>query len=166
MSAYVDLCAAVARVVGGTFQTTNADQSGWYSGRDAGDATGVAGLTGCWWPVPDVLPSAPVAMVIPGSSKLLLPFPIQGQKQLQSEIHVRVMVGHAPLPTMMLLVAGFHDLVPAIFDTHMQLFGSANVLAASCDGPDFLEVEWGGNTYAAAEFVIRVMRDLPVTYAA
>ena len=41
---------------------------------------------------------------------------------------------------------------------------TATVLTASCDGPQFLEVEWGGSAYAALEFVIGVERSIPVTY--
>jgi len=104
-------------------------------------------------------------VIIPGNAKLLMPYPTQGHKELEDTVHVRVMVGHSNLATMMLLVAAFHDVVPAAFDTHMTLFGSSNVLAASCDGPEWLEVEWGGSTYAALEFQVRIQRVLPVTYS-
>ncbi len=161
---YPGLLQAVATVVGGTFVRTNPDGSGWYSGKDSGDATGVSGLAGAFWPPPEIVQDTPVALVIPGNSKLLMAHPMSGRKDLQDQVHVRVLVGHTSLPTMLSTVAAFHDTVPTAFDSHMQLLGTSTVLTASCDGPQFLEVEWGGSAYAALEFVIGVERSIPVTY--
>lgn len=163
MSAYRNLLTAVATVVGGN-QPDPVNKPYWFSGKDLGDGSGVAGLAGAWWPPVETFSDTPVALIIPGNSKLQLPFPTQGKKEIESIVHVRVMVGHSDLPTMILTVADFHDVVPTAFDTHMQLLGSPNVLAANCDGPDLLEVEWGGSPYAALEFMVRIQRVLPVAY--
>lgn len=163
MSAYGNLLIAVAKVVGGN-QPDAAGKPYWYSGKDKGDGSGVSGLAGAWWPAPEIVQDTPVALILPGPGKLLQPFPHQGQKQIEDNIHVRVMVGHADLQTMLLMVVDFHDLVMSAFDTHMQLFGSTGVSSANCGPPQVLEVEWGGSSYAALEFVVKTVRMLPVSY--
>jgi hypothetical protein len=167
MSTYGDLLKAMARLVGGN-QPDATNNPYWFSGRDVGDSSGVAGLAGCYWPAPEVIQDTPVALILPVGGKLLQPFPTQGHKQLEDEVHVRVMVGHSDLPTMLTAVADFYDLVPATFDANMQLLNVApNVIfAANCHPPQVLEVEWGGSAYAALEFPVLIQRNIPVTYSA
>lgn len=163
---YSNILAAVAQVVGGN-QPDPTGKPNWFSGRDKGDSSGVASLAGCWWPPPEVLADTPVAIVLPGPSRLLQAFPMQGHKQVEDAVHVRVLAGHADLPTMLSLIAVFHDSIPAAFDTHMTLLGQPNVLAANCGDQEFLdEASWGGTVYIGLELVVRVERVIPVTYTA
>jgi hypothetical protein len=170
MSAYLDLLNAVARVVGGTqpdaahATVPAALQPYWFSGKDTGDASGVAGLAGCSSLPPEVIQATPVGMVLPGPWHPLDATPIGGRKFTEDQIHVRVLVGHDDLTAQMARLVPFRDLVPPAFDGHMQLFNSAGVMTAWCADGDFMEVTWGGDVYVALVFIVHVQRALPVTY--
>lgn len=164
--AYLDLLAAVARIVGGT-QPDAAGQPYWFSGHDAGDASGVAGLAGCWSVPTETLGATPVGLVLPGPwrpDSTMPAFPTQGHKFSEDEVHVRVMVGHDSEQALMARLVNFRDSVPPVFDAHMQLLNTAGVASAWCNEGDFQEVMWGGNVYFALVFVVRVQRGLSVTY--
>ena len=169
---YLDLLNAVARVVGGTQPSASqssvaaALQPYWFSGRDTGDSSGVAGLVGCFSLPTSTIDATPVAMVLPGPWRpnSNFPFPTQGHKFTEDDVHVRVMVGHDDEQAQMARLVNFRDTLPPAFDAHMQLFGSAGVSTAWSNEGDFLEVLWSGNVYFALQFVVRVQRSLPVAY--
>jgi hypothetical protein len=174
--AYQDLLNAVARVVGGTQPSTGQSSVGtdaegfnrqpyWFSGVDTGDSTGVTGLVGCFSLPMSSLDATPVGMVLPGPWKPEQPFPTQGRKFLEDQVHVRVMTGHDAIGAQMAMLVNFRDLVETAFNQHMQLFGTAGVLAAKCESGDFVEVDLGGTTYLAVEFYVNVQRGLSVAYA-
>lgn len=171
---FLDLLSAVAQVVGGTqpdaahSSVVAAQQPYWYSGRDTGDSTGVAGLAGCYSVPTDVLGPTPVGLVLPGPWRpdpSLPAFPTQGHKFLEDEIHVRIMVGHDAEQELMARLVNFRDTVPPAFDANMQLRGAAGVSSAWCNEGDFIEVAWGGDVYFALTFIVRVARGLNVMYS-
>lgn len=170
---YFDLLKAVAQVVGGTqpsltqTSVSPALQPYWYSGVDAGDGSGVAGIAGCFSVPTDSIQATPVGMVLQGPWKpdtTVASGPRQGHKYSEEQIHVRVMVGHDDEPDLMAALANFRDTVPTAFDTHMQLLQTTGVMQAWCADGDFLEVEWAGNVYLSLVFIVTVLRALPVTY--
>lgn len=178
--AYLDLLAAVARVVGGTQPTlaqltalqspvSAGQQPYWYSGRDAGDSTGLPNLAGCWSVPTELLGATPVGMVMQGPWRpdpSLPAFPMGGRKFTEDEVHVRIMVGHDAEQALIARVMNFRDTLPAVFDGNMQLRNTPNVASAWCNEGDFVEVQWGGNVYFALAFIVRVQRGLPTTYTA
>jgi hypothetical protein len=172
--AYLDLLNAVAQVVGGTKPSAAqvavgstvavANQPYWYSGLDAQDSSGVAGLVGCFSLPTEAVPGGPFAMVIPDAWLPLEQFPTQGHERREDTVHVRVMAGHTDLQSAMAQLVNFADLVPTAFNTHMTLFGQANVFTAWCSQGAFLEVEWPvGTVYMAIQFTVQVQRSIPVT---
>lgn len=172
---FLDLLTAVARVVGGTQPDAThssvpvAQQPYWYSGRDAGDSTGVAGVAGCFSVPTDVLTATPVGLVLPGPwrpDQSLPAFPMQGHKFTEDEVHVRIMVGHDAEQALIARLVNFRDTVPPVFDAHMQLLNTPGVASAWCNEGDFIEVQWGGNVYFALAFIVRVQRGANVTYTA
>jgi hypothetical protein len=165
MIAFLDLLGSVAKVVGGN-QPDASGRPYWYSGRDLADGSGVTGLAGCHSLPPEVLETTPVAIVLPGAWVPMTNFPTQGHKVTEDAIRVWVMVGHDDLQSQMAMLVGFRDLVPTAFDSHMQLFNTAGVFTASCAEGQFREEPWAGSAYLVLEFVVRVQRQLAVTYAA
>lgn len=163
--AFLDMLNAAAKVVGGT-QPDPTGNPYWFSGRDVGDSSGVAGLSGCWSLPPSVLGATPIAMVLPGPWRPAdVTYPTQGHKFEEQELHVRVMVGHDDEQAQLALLVPFRDLVPPAFDSHMMLFNTAGVTSAWCSEGDFLEVSWpAGTTYFALIFVVRCQRAITVTY--
>lgn len=168
--AYLDVLNAVARVAGGTQPTAAqssapaAQQPYWFSGRDSGDGSGVAGLTGCWSLPTDPIDTTPVGMVMPGPWRPDEAFPTQGHTFSEDQVHLRVLTGHDTLQTGLSRLVNFRDSVPPAFNTHMQLFNTPGVAAAWCADGDFMEISWAGNVYWAMVFVIRVQRSISVTY--
>ena len=170
---FLDLLAAVAQVVGGTQPDAThstvpaANQPYWYSGRDAADGTGVAGLAGCYSIPTEVLGATPVGLVLPGPWRpdpSMPAFPMSGHKFTEDEVHVRIMVGHDAEQGLMARLVGFRDTVPLVFDAHMQLLSTPGVTSAWCNEGDLVEVMWGGNVYFALTFIVRVQRGLAATY--
>lgn len=171
--AYQALLDAVAKVVGGTQPSAGQtsvpteQQPYWFSGKDAGDATGVGGLAGCWSIPTELVTSTPVGMVFVGPWRpdpTIPAYPMQGHKFSEDEIHVRVMVGHDAGQVLIARLVNFRDTVPPAFDAHMQLFNSLGVGSAWCNEGDFIEMAWGGNVYFALTFIVRVTRGLTVSY--
>lgn len=163
---------AVARVVGGTqppagqSSVTDSRQPYWYSGVDAGDGTGIAGVVGCFSLPVGTLDTTPVGMVLPASWKREQQFPTQGSKFQSDELRVRVLTGHDDITGAMAFLSNFRDLVESAFDSHMELFGAIGVTAADAQSGAFLEIDLGGTTYLAAEVVVIVRRAVSVTYVA
>ena len=178
---YPTLRDAIARIVGGT-QPDNAHTSiappstvgnvtapdqrpFWFSGADTGDASGVAGLAGCWSVPTEKIPVTPVAMVLPDSWQpdAQFPFPVQGHKYRDDRLVVRLFTGNAPMQIAISQLEVFADTVTDAFDHHMQAFGEAGVSTVDCSTGRFLEVNWGGAAYFAIDFRVTVYRGLPVS---
>lgn len=170
--AFQDVLNAVARVVGGTqppagqSSVTDDRQPYWFSGQDTGDGSGIPGVVGCFSLPVGTLDSTPVGMVLPASWKREGQYPTQGSKFLSDEVRVRVLTGHDDVTGAMAFLSNFRDLVESAFDSHMELFGQANVTAADAQSGEFLEIDLGGTTYLAAEVVVMVRRAVSVTYTA
>jgi hypothetical protein len=178
---YQTLLNALARTVGGT-QPDNAHTSipapktingvvqpdqrpFWFSGVDAGDGSGVAGLSGCWSVPTEKFAKTPVAMILPDSwaPDPQFPFPLQGHKYRDDRAVVRVFTGNAPMQVAIAQLNGFADTITDAFDHHMQAFGETGVTTVDCSTGRFLEVNWGGAAYFAIDFRVVVYRGLPVT---
>ena len=168
--AFQDVLNAVARVVGGTQPASNQSsitddrQPYWFSGADTGDGSGIPGVVGCFALPVGTLDSTPVGMVLPASWRKTDAYPHQGRKFLEDNVRVRVLTGHDDVTGAMAFLSDFRDLVESAFDSHMELFGQAEVTAADARSGEFLEVDLGGTTYLAVEVVLLVRRAVSVTY--
>lgn len=164
MATFQDLLNAVAQVVGGTPPNPATDPT-WYSGFQVGDGTGVVGLRGCHSTPPGAVEDPPLAFVMGGQLRLTEE-PRQGIKGYEDSLRIQIMVGHVEPTTDYAILDPFRDSVPAAFDSHMQLFGTPNVLDAVIIGgkPGFLA--WAGLPYVGWEFTLRVRRLAPVVFSA
>lgn len=164
MADFQSLLNAVAQVVGGT-QPNPANDPFWFSGFQVGDGTGVAGLHGCHSLPPGAIEDPPEAFVAGGALRLTEE-PRQGIKGYDDDIRIQIMVGRVDLITDYSVLDPFRDLVPAAFDTHMQLFATPTVLDAviTSGKPGFLS--YANSPYVGWEFVLRVRRLSPTVYTA
>ncbi len=175
---YQSLLNALARTVGGTQPTAGQAAAGsgvplvqqpyWFSGADAGDASGVSGLAGCFSVPTEKITLTPVAMILPDSwaPNALTPYPTAGHKYRDDRVVVRVFTGNAAMQVAISQLNVFADAITDAFDHHMQAFGEANVGTVDCSVGRFLEVDWGGGAFFAIDFRVTVLRGIPVTRTA
>src|ERR1035437_647993 len=150
---------AVALLVGGTVSPTKPH---FYSGFNVGDATGVAGLKGCWSTVPSSgFGELPMAMVMAG------PFIAKiGQPEEEVE-RFRLLVAVAPVDSesdMPSLIA-YKKILQQLFRDHMQLglaYGEVLQGFIVADTPGNYII--GGTEYYAWDFTLEVTREINYTY--
>lgn len=164
MATFQDLLGAVAQVVGGT-QPDAVNNPFWYSGFEVGDGTGVAGIKGCMSVPPGAIQDTPMAFCM-GSTLRLSEEPRQGIKGYEDMIRIQLFVGRVETSVDYSVLDPFRDLIPAAFDSHMQLFATANVLDAVIIGGNPAALTWASQPYIGWDFHLRVRRLSSIIYSA
>ncbi len=154
-----DVLDHIARVVGGTVSTTD---SHFFSGDQANDGTGVAGLKGCWSETPNGIQSTPVAIVMPAPFTATLN--TQGKEPNEDHVKIQVLVAKYDLKSQMGVLTPFRDSVPAAFRAHMQAFAIPDIIDCFITAGRPGVGKYGSDEYLAWDFDLRVRRLLSVTY--
>lgn len=176
MAGTQDVRDAIARVVGGTAPDP-ANRPRWFSGNQTGDGTGVASMIGCWSAAQESIWTAAgesvvggaIGMVLSGSGNVHWPVsadtPPPMQRYTYDNFRLLVLVPRSDPETEDAIISPFRDSVTLAFDSHMQLFNTANVIQSPVTA-------WRSVVYKSAnmdlvgwEMTVRVLRVMNVTYA-
>src|SRR5438093_7033151 len=133
-----DLLDLIASKVGGTRPDATGNPH-LYSGYLTGDATGLAGLHGCYSVPPETIQEPPLGIVMPGSfsvnsdrAKDLL---MQGEEYNVDDLTLMLLIRRNDAKTQFAVLNPFRDSVPAIFRAATQL-GNPRLIS----GPSILQV--------------------------
>lgn len=170
MSTYQDILDSVALVAGGTRQS--APPYGFFSGANANDGSGIAGLNGCYSQPPiNFTQRTPIGIVVPESFRATLN--LQGYEENIDRVRLLILHNDMDLATSLAILEPFRDLVPAAFRQHMQLSPTNLSGAATLDSPPLytfvtdgrlIDNEWQGETYLSWSFTIELRREIGVIY--
>lgn len=158
--AYQAILDQVARVVGGS----QPDPSGniwWFSGKQTGDGTGIAGLEGCYSVPPDSIETVPVGVVIAHEFETTH---YMSHKADVDRVRLQILVRTNDTRTQIANLNPYRDSVPAAFEQHMQLNASANVWQVLVKSGKTGVFSWGAQNYLGWEFDLTIYRDASVTY--
>jgi hypothetical protein len=172
---FQDLRDAAARVVGGSAPDL-VNRPRWFSGQDAGDGTGVAGMIGCYSAAQanlDVAGSSPVGgaigMVLNGPGNLHYPASTDSlgpsQEYSFDNLRLLVLISRQDPEIEDALIGPFRDLVPAAFRAHTTLFNTVNVNQAAPSAWRPIALTYGNGKFIGWDFTIRVFRTTTVTYS-
>jgi hypothetical protein len=167
VAAYLAILDRIGLLVGGS-QPDPVNSPHFYSGVQVGDATGVAGIQGCYAIPPETLPDPPVAIVIPESFTTGGPSHsgqlMQGNEDNEDHIRIWVLLWRSDAPTQYERLIPFRDSMPALFRSHMQLGGLIDIDAFLIAGHTGL-MRWAGTEYLGWEFILRTRQLLSVVYS-
>jgi hypothetical protein len=169
---FQDLLDAIAKLVGGN-QPDPQTNPHFYSGYKNQDASGVAGLHGCYSVPPESIQEPPLAVLIPGpfnvnsdKAKDLL---VQGEEYNVDNLKLFLFVRNNDSKTQFANLNPFRDLIPAVFRGAVQLGNPAlivgqTILQITCaDGRPGV-FTYAGTSLIGWEYTLRVIRMLAVSY--
>jgi len=164
VAGFQDVADNIAYVIGGTVDPNNARR---FSGNDFGGVwTGVAGIKYAYSAYPDTIQDLPMAIVLPRVFSVTREPLTQGQEDNLDDFRALVLCSRQSPVDIWPTLIGFRDSVPTAFRSHMQLFGTANVLQAYVKSGRVGAIRWAGDDYLGVDFVVRVLRVLGVSYTA
>lgn len=156
--AFLDMLDGVGRVIGGTC-VDPVNNPHFFSGRQVGDGTGVAGLNGCWSVAPATLSDPPWGIVIPSDGEMggadRMEILTEGNLFEIHNVRLVIAVGLVDTLTAWSQALPFYEGVRNAFEAHMTLYGAVDIDAFPTKYK-MGEITWSGNTYVGWDFTIRL----------